>query len=455
MQQSPSSRDEAFENGPGPGRTRALDSTDREIFDRTTRLVTTLLDVPVALITAVEGDRLVFSSCVGPEQPWSSTTGILLSHSACQHVIASGRPLPIRDAADEPLVRDSPAIAALGISAYLGVPLVSAAHGTVGTLCAIDTETRSWTESDVRVLEDLAATLMAFVDGRSGAETLPENPLSGATGLNIAAVAQRTGVAADTLRKWERRYGVLQPRRTSGGQRRYDENDVARVEWLRDRLSEGFRIGEAAALLNGDGASAASSPDGLRDAIVEAAGTADVRRLSSLVDQAFTLHDVAAAIEQILAPALRTVGDRWREGHEHVAGEHLLSEATLARLRSLLRERRHGVRGTAVLACAPGEQHEVGLLALAVLLQADGWLAVYLGSNTPLEAALAAAELAEADLLCLSATTGSALEGLAELERLELPQRLRFVIGGSAVDDGRPLADVVSALREPAATPRA
>src|SRR4051794_41935098 len=68
-------------------------------------------------------------------------------------------------------------------------------------------------------------------------------------GLNIAALSRRTGVAADTLRKWEQRYGVLRPARTTGGQRRYSELDIDRVEWLRARLAEGYRIGEAAALL--------------------------------------------------------------------------------------------------------------------------------------------------------------------------------------------------------------
>jgi DNA-binding transcriptional MerR regulator len=62
-------------------------------------------------------------------------------------------------------------------------------------------------------------------------------------GLNIAALAQRTGVPPDTLRKWEQRYRILQPDRTAGGQRRYSERDVARVEWLRERLDEGYRIG--------------------------------------------------------------------------------------------------------------------------------------------------------------------------------------------------------------------
>src|SRR3954454_22999781 len=74
------------------------------------------------------------------------------------------------------------------------------------------------------------------------------------TGLNIAALARRTGVAPDTLRKWEQRYEILQPDRTAGGQRRYSERDVARVEWLRDRLDEGYRIGVAASLLGTIGA---------------------------------------------------------------------------------------------------------------------------------------------------------------------------------------------------------
>jgi DNA-binding transcriptional MerR regulator len=67
--------------------------------------------------------------------------------------------------------------------------------------------------------------------------------------LNIAALSRRTGVAPDTLRKWEQRYGILRPAGAEGGQRRYTEHDAARVEWLRDRLAEGWRIGEAARVL--------------------------------------------------------------------------------------------------------------------------------------------------------------------------------------------------------------
>jgi DNA-binding transcriptional MerR regulator len=66
-------------------------------------------------------------------------------------------------------------------------------------------------------------------------------------GLNIAAVARRTGVGEHTLRKWEQRYGVLQPTRADGGQGRYSEDDLGRVQWLAARLAEGYRIAEAAA----------------------------------------------------------------------------------------------------------------------------------------------------------------------------------------------------------------
>ena len=57
-------------------------------------------------------------------------------------------------------------------------------------------------------------------------------------------------MAPDTLRKWEQRYGVLRPERTAGGQRRYSETDVQRVEWLRDRIRDGWRIGEAARVID-------------------------------------------------------------------------------------------------------------------------------------------------------------------------------------------------------------
>src|SRR3982750_3010783 len=107
------------------------------------------------------------------------------------------------------------------------------------------------------------------------------------SGVNIAALAQRTGVAPDTLRKWEQRYSILQPTRTAGGQRRYSERDVARVQWLRARLDQGYRIGEAAELLGTVGMEPARSPHDHLARILDAVG--EPTELGIRLDQAFAL----------------------------------------------------------------------------------------------------------------------------------------------------------------------
>src|SRR5436305_14390624 len=112
--------------------------------------------------------------------------------------------------------------------------------------------------------------------------------------LNIAALTRRTGVPPDTIRKWEQRYGVLTPERTAGGQRRYSERDVARVEWLKARLAEGYRIGEAAALLGDSGVSAAT-PGELRAELVDATSRSDVSALSAAGEHALSRESVRQA----------------------------------------------------------------------------------------------------------------------------------------------------------------
>ena len=418
----------------------SFDPASAEVFDRVTRLASLALDVPVAVITLVHEDEILFASCVGPEEPWSTTAGIPLVHAACQFAIREKEPLAIADAREDDRIASSPATGRLGVVGYLGIPLTLGSGETVGTLCAITHEPRDWSEHDLRLLADLAHVATDHLDARPAAA--PEAP-----GLNIAAVARRTGVGADTLRKWERRYGVLRPSRTAGGQRRYDERDVARVEWLRDRLAEGFRIGEAAALLETVDLDAAATPAALQDAIVEAVCASELTRVPALVDQAFTLHDVATAVEEIVAPALRRVGDAWREGPSTIADEHLLTALAQRRLVALLDDRRNAVRGTVVLACPSGERHELGLLALAVLLQADGWLAAYLGADTPLESALATVERTNASVLCLSVSTPERYAKLtAALDAAALPDGLTVHVGGAGSPAERPLAEVVSAL---------
>jgi methanogenic corrinoid protein MtbC1 len=266
--------------------------------------------------------------------------------------------------------------------------------------------------------------------------------------LNIAALTRRTGVPQDTIRKWEQRYGVLKPERTAGGQRRYTELDVARVEWLKARLDEGYRIGEAASLL-GPGDRAPLSAVDLRNEIVDAALRADVSGLGSLVEQALSLSSLQDAFFEVLAPALTEVGERWAAGELTVAQEHLATSTVRAAMQRLLADVRADVRGVAVLACVPGEQHEIGLLMLAVLMRADGWQVAYLGADTPVPDAVALARDLGATALCFSASTAEGARALdAALE--QVPPGTRVVLGGrgTQADDA---AAVVASLRRLAA----
>jgi methanogenic corrinoid protein MtbC1 len=254
-----------------------------------------------------------------------------------------------------------------------------------------------------------------------------------AAGLNIAALSRRTGVAADTLRKWEQRYAILQPHRTPGRQRRYRESDVARVEWLRDRLSEGYRIGEAAALLGGPAGRAEARPKELREALYDAVAAGRTADVDLLLDQAFALVRLEPALREVVEPLLARIGEAWASGELSVAQEHLLSTAVRARLERLLADSRGGVRGVAVLACVAGERHELGLLMLAAVLRADGWRVAYLGPDTPVLDALRLAEDLEAQALCLSAALPERVTELeSTLRGVRFPRGLTLVLGGAA-----------------------
>ncbi len=134
----------------------ALPPRSDPAFERFARLVRRQLGVPVALVTLVSADQQVFPGAVGLPEPWQSTRWTPLSHSFCQHVVRSAAPLVITDARSEPLVADNLAIPDLHVIAYAGVPITRADGTVVGSLCAIDSRPRTWSEEDLAVLTDLA-----------------------------------------------------------------------------------------------------------------------------------------------------------------------------------------------------------------------------------------------------------------------------------------------------------
>jgi signal transduction histidine kinase len=154
--------------------TALLDSEPEEGFDRLTRLATRVLGVPVALVSLVDEDRQFFKACIGLKDPWSSRRGTPLTHSFCQHAVASAEPLTIEDARDHPLVRDNLAIRDLDVIAYAGFPLKTRDGAVLGTFCAIDSKPRSWTEDDVAFVKEVAAMAMTEIELRTTVRQLED-----------------------------------------------------------------------------------------------------------------------------------------------------------------------------------------------------------------------------------------------------------------------------------------
>lgn len=145
--------------------TGLLDSPPEESFDRFTRLASALLGIPLTLVTLVDRDRQFFKSQVGLDDELAVTRETPLERSFCKHVVESGEPLIIEDARLNLLVRDNPAVKD-GAIAYIGMPLITPEGQTLGTFCAVDDQPHFWNEQDIRIMRDLAATVMTEIELR-------------------------------------------------------------------------------------------------------------------------------------------------------------------------------------------------------------------------------------------------------------------------------------------------
>ena len=143
--------------------TNLLDSDVMPSFDRLARLASHVLNAPVALVSLVAADRQFFVSCLGLPEPWASSRESPLSHSFCQHAVASREPLLVDDAREHELLRDNLAIRDMGVIAYAGIPLIDSEGHALGTLCVIDSQPRHWTTHQVQLLRDIAASVVTEI----------------------------------------------------------------------------------------------------------------------------------------------------------------------------------------------------------------------------------------------------------------------------------------------------
>jgi DNA-binding transcriptional MerR regulator len=222
--------------------------------------------------------------------------------------------------------------------------------------------------------------------------------------LRIGELARRLGVSQDVLRAWERRYGLLEPVRSAGGFRLYTAADEQRVRRMQSHLARGLAAAEAArAALADEGGPTVVAPGGAASDAGEAplpttdSGltrlAADLRRAldafdepaaETVLDRLFADFSVETVLREVLLPYLHDLGARWAVDEIDVATEHFASNVLRARLAGLARGWGQGRGPCAVLACPPGEQHDLPLLAFGIVLHRNGWRIVYLGADTPL-----------------------------------------------------------------------
>ena len=292
--------------------------------------------------------------------------------------------------------------------------------------------------------------------------------------LPIGEVARRTGVAVATLRAWERRYSLLDPQRTEGGHRRYGSDDLARVRRMQQLLGDGWGADAAARQAREDARHAMDGieerepldttrefrvpttpptpvvrtatpptdtpppplPDGLTPAaeaivrrLVDAVSAYDATEANEAIDDTFARFEVAAALDHVLMPTLRVVGEGWEHDPGAIAREHFASNAIRPRLIRLLRTSSVGGAPVCVAAAPEKEEHDLGVLASAVVASDAGWKVTFLGARTPTGALRRAIEATRATAALVGAVRRRPAQTF--LDELARPLPCGLVLGGA------------------------
>jgi MerR family transcriptional regulator, light-induced transcriptional regulator len=233
--------------------------------------------------------------------------------------------------------------------------------------------------------------------------------------LRIGELSRRVGVSEYVLRAWESRYGLLKPARSDGGYRLYSEDDEGRVARMQAHLAHGLAAAQAARAAIADeqpgqiGAGAMAPPRADLVDVAEGLGRAlaemDEPGAQAVLDRLLTDFTVESVLRDVLMPYLHDLGEQWEQGAVSVAQEHFASHVVRGRLSGLARGWGSGRGPHALLACPPGELHEIALLAFGIVLNRNGWRVRYLGADTPIADLIQVASETRPTLVVLSATT--------------------------------------------------
>lgn len=285
------------------------------------------------------------------------------------------------------------------------------------------------------------------------------NPSPDTPVYNLKAVVRETGLKPDTIRAWERRYGLPEPRRTESGHRLYSHNDIKMLKWLVARQAEGMSISRAIVLWRrlvdtdidpADVAAPGLSPSRpqlsgvptpvivgadnltqLRDAWLNACLRFDEQAAERVISQAFALFSVEVVCVELLQRGLALIGQGWFEGRITVQQEHFASALATRRLEALLAVTPPPTRPNRILVgCPPEETHTFAPMLLALLLRRQGWDVIFLGADIPLTNLIATTQAARPQLVVLVAQQLYTAASLLEMGRLLFSEQVPMAFGG-------------------------
>lgn len=253
----------------------------------------------------------------------------------------------------------------------------------------------------------------------------------------IRTVSSLTGVNSVTLRAWERRYGLIRPKRTAKGHRLYSREDIDLINRVLALLDKGVSIGQVRQALARQGA---AEPVGepvdvwsrYRSRMVGAIIRFDEAGIEDTYNEAISLYPIAEVTSKLVVPLLRELGRRWETAEGSIAEEHFFSVYLRNKLGARFHHRPRNARGPRLLcACLPGERHVVGMLLFALSAVALDYRVILLGADLPLEELVVAQRRSEADCVVLSGVLDPPSETL-ERDLPKLVQRVSVpvVVGG-------------------------
>ncbi len=268
----------------------------------------------------------------------------------------------------------------------------------------------------------------------------------------IHRVAKLTGLSKVVIRVWERRYGFVKPSRSANRYREYSDEEVALLRFVKAQMEQGATIGSLAAeghdpliarmhVATPVSIEEQKPHERLLDDLMESLAPLNKARFERRLNGAVAVIPFEEAVQRILLPLQRRVGELWHQGRLNVGVEHYVTKIIQQKLFSVMNQLPVNEFGPRILiACPEGETHEIGAQAVAYIAAMKGCHVYYLGPNLPSSDLATFCETIKPDLVLLSLTEIKAeavvLQLLKELEHLAT--RCSVAVGGQgarAIED--------------------